>query len=200
MIDPIGAHARVTESVISYIRTAFGTRFPSLEAERERLLRVPGALCQHPWIEPLPRYESSGKAINQLGPNDLPGLSAAAAADFRDLAARGLMGDFPLHRHQLEMLTKALAGQSCVITAGTGSGKTESSSCRCSRTSSVSRRRGPHRWLRRDTLTTGGLATTGATSVFRSLEGSGAGGSPCGFRSAAMSSGLPRCGPWSSTR
>lgn len=126
MIDPVGAHARVTESVISYIGTAFRTRFPSLETERERLLRVPGALCQQPWIEPLPRYESSGKTIGQLGPEDLPGLTAAAAAEFRELAACGLIGDFPLHRHQLEMLATALAGQSCVITAGTGSGKTES--------------------------------------------------------------------------
>ena len=66
VIDPIGAHARVADSVVSYIGTAFRTRFPSLELDRERLLRAPGALCQQPWIEPLPRYESSGKSINQL--------------------------------------------------------------------------------------------------------------------------------------
>jgi ATP-dependent helicase YprA (DUF1998 family) len=78
------------------------------------------------WIEPLPRYESSGKTVDQLDVSDLPGLSAAAAADFKRLAACGLVGGFPLHRHQVEMLGKALAGESCVITAGTGSGKTES--------------------------------------------------------------------------
>src|SRR6266545_909587 len=126
VIDPIGAHGRVVDSVISYVGTAFRTRFPSLELEREQLLRVPGALCQQPWIEPLSRYESSGKAIDQLAPDDLPGLSPESADEFRSLAACGLVGDFPLHRHQVEMLTKALAGQSCVITAGTGSGKTES--------------------------------------------------------------------------
>lgn len=126
MIDPIGAHASIAESVISYIETAFGTQYPTLEREREQLLRAPGALSQEPWIEPLPRYESSGKTISQLTDQDLPGLSAEAAADFRNLAACGLVGDFPLHRHQLEMLGKALSGQSCVITAGTGSGKTES--------------------------------------------------------------------------
>lgn len=126
MIDPIGAYARVAESVISYIETAFGTQFPHLESERERLLRAPGALSQEPWIEPLPRYESSGKTISQLTADDLPGLSPTSANDFRTLAACGLVGDFPLHRHQVEMLQKALSGQSCVITAGTGSGKTES--------------------------------------------------------------------------
>ena len=126
MIDPIGAHGEVAESLVSYIGTAFGTRFRTLEFEREQLLRAPGSLCQQPWIEPLPRYESSGKSIDQLELADLPGLPAAAAADFRSLAACGLVGEFPLYRHQLEMLTKALTGQSCVITAGTGSGKTES--------------------------------------------------------------------------
>jgi len=126
VIDPIGAHSSVADGVISYVRTAFGTQFPSLEQERAALLRQPGVLSQEPWIEPLPRYESAGKTIDQLDASDLPGLSPAAAADFRHLAACGLVGGFPLHRHQVEMLGKALAGQSCVITAGTGSGKTES--------------------------------------------------------------------------
>jgi hypothetical protein len=125
LIDPIGAYTRVAGSVVSYIKTAFGTRFPSLEEERERLLRRPGAISQEPWIEPLPRYESSGKTVADLTPTDVPGLSSQAVADFMGLAACGLVGEFPLHRHQVEMLTKALQGQSCVITAGTGSGKTE---------------------------------------------------------------------------
>lgn len=126
MRDPIGAHARITDSVVSYIETAFSTRFPSLEAERELLLREPGALSQEPWIEPLPRYASSGKRVSELEAADLPGLTPAQAADFMALASCGLVGDFPLHEHQVEMLAKALAGDSCVITAGTGSGKTES--------------------------------------------------------------------------
>jgi DEAD/DEAH box helicase domain-containing protein len=126
MIDPVGAHRRVTESVISYIRTAFGTRFPSLEEERERILRQPGAVSQEPWIEPLPRYQSSGRTIADITEADVPGMAAGAIADFRSLAACGLVGGFRLHRHQLEMLNKAVGGQSCVITAGTGSGKTES--------------------------------------------------------------------------
>jgi len=126
LIDPIGAYTRVAGSVISYIQTAFGTRFPSLEEERDRLLREPGAISQEPWIEPLPRYESSRKSIAELTGADLPGLPTDALADFITLAACGLVGQFALHRHQVEMLTKALQGQSCVITAGTGSGKTES--------------------------------------------------------------------------
>jgi DEAD/DEAH box helicase domain-containing protein len=126
VIDPIGGYTRVAGSVVSYIRTAFGTQFPSLELERAALLREPGVLSQEPWIEPLPRYQSSDKTIEQLDSGDLPGLSPAVAADFKNLAACGLIEGFSLHRHQVDMLTKALAGHSCVITAGTGSGKTES--------------------------------------------------------------------------
>jgi hypothetical protein len=126
VIDPIGSYARVSDSVISYVQTAFGTRFSSLNEERQAMLRVPGAISQPPWIEPLPRYESSGKTIADLGPDDLPGLASGSATDFKTLAACGLVGKFPLHRHQVEMLAKVLAGQDCVITAGTGSGKTES--------------------------------------------------------------------------
>ena len=74
MIDPVGAYERVSGSVTAYIRTAFGTRFPSLETEREGMLRQPGALSQEPWIEPLPRYETSGKTISDVEAADLPGL------------------------------------------------------------------------------------------------------------------------------
>ena len=125
MRDPVGAYKRITDSVTSYIETAFATRFPSLEMERRNLLQRPAALSQEPWIEPLPRYVSSEKRIDEVGTGDLPGLTPQAAEDFRSLASRGLIGDFILHQHQVEMLRKALSGQSCVITAGTGSGKTE---------------------------------------------------------------------------
>ena len=126
MRDPAGAHTRITESVISYIETAFATRFPSLETERRALLQRPAALSQEPWIEPLPLYKSSGKGIDDLGADDLPNLAPQAAEDFRSLASSGLIGDITLHKHQVDMLRKALDGESCVITAGTGSGKTES--------------------------------------------------------------------------
>jgi hypothetical protein len=47
--DPVGAFEKIRESLILYIKTAFGTQVPSFEAEREQLLRQPGVLCQEPW-------------------------------------------------------------------------------------------------------------------------------------------------------
>lgn len=123
--DPVGAFDKVRESLILYIKTAFGTQFPSFEAEREGLLRQPAVLCQEPWIEPLPRYEGSGKQITDLAAGHAPGFDTEALADFQALAACGLIGSYELRRHQLEMLTRSLSGEDCVVTAGTGSGKTE---------------------------------------------------------------------------
>jgi Lhr-like helicase len=126
MNDPVGAFDKVRESYILYVKTAFGTQFPGLELERERLLGRQGQICQEPWIEPLPRYESSGKRVVDLSLTDLPGLTQGRLEEFKQLVSCGLLGDFKLHRHQVEMLTKAISGLNCVVTAGTGSGKTES--------------------------------------------------------------------------
>ena len=124
-MDVLNAFGKLKQSYIDYVKTAFGTQFPGLEAERERLLEEPGAICQEPLIEPIPRYQTSGKSVLNLASEDLPGLDSCQANDFKELAACGLVGDFPLYQHQVEMLEKALAGSNAVVTAGTGSGKTE---------------------------------------------------------------------------
>ncbi len=125
MIDPIGAFEEIRENFILYIKTAFGTKFRSFEERREALLRQRRVLTQDPWIEPLPRYQGSGKKIGDLENSDLPEINSAGIALFKSLIKCGLVGDYELHSHQKEMLTKSLAGKNCVVTAGTGSGKTE---------------------------------------------------------------------------
>ena len=127
MLDPIGAFEQIRDNLILYIKTAFGTRYPSLEIEREHLMRTPGVLCQEPWIEPLPRYRSSGKTIAALDGNDLPSLTPREQEGFKEFVRCGLFPDESrtLHHHQTEMLHQALSERHCVVTAGTGSGKTE---------------------------------------------------------------------------
>jgi rubrerythrin len=126
MKDPIGAFDTIRDNFIRYIKTAFGTRFPGLEDEREELLRRERVLSQEPWVEPLPRYESSGKTIDDLGQEDLPDLNEQHIDVFKGLVKCGLFGEQKLYKHQAQMLKDALSGKNCVVTAGTGSGKTES--------------------------------------------------------------------------
>lgn len=126
MHDPINAFNTIRDNFLLYIKTAFGTQFPEIERERERLLRQPGAFHQEPWIEPMPSYQKSGKTINNLDISNVPGLDETALQDFKQLASCGLVGNYELYSHQIQMLRQALEGQNAVVTAGTGSGKTES--------------------------------------------------------------------------
>jgi Lhr-like helicase len=127
MKDPIGSFESIKENFIRYVKTAFGTKFESVEKERYDLLNYDRVLYRKPWIEPLPDYVSSGKKINDLTAEDLGNaLNESEANTFKGLANTGLVGDFPLHSHQAEMLKQALLGKNCIITSGTGSGKTES--------------------------------------------------------------------------
>jgi DEAD/DEAH box helicase domain-containing protein len=126
IIDPIGAFDKVKENIILYIKTAFATRFDSIEEERKKLLMDQNVLCRDPLIEPLPRYLSSEKSILDLQTTDLPTLTPNQLKRFKSLVTCGLFGSKRiLYAHQLLMLQKVLSGKNCIITAGTGSGKTE---------------------------------------------------------------------------
>lgn len=124
MIDPVGDFERIRDNFILYLKTAFGTQFPGVELERENLLRTPGTLNQEPWIEPLPRY-TVDRPLNSLNTHDMPNMSPDAVARLKTLAHCGLIGSFPLYTHQTAMLRRVLEGRNAVVTAGTGSGKTE---------------------------------------------------------------------------
>jgi DEAD/DEAH box helicase domain-containing protein len=127
MKDPIGSFETIKENFIRYVKTAFKTKFEGVEKERYNLLNYDKVLYRKPWIEPLPDYISSGKKINDLTIEDLGNaLSEIEVKKFKGLVSNGLVGDFPLHSHQAEMLKQTLLGYNCIITSGTGSGKTES--------------------------------------------------------------------------
>ncbi len=130
MKDPIGTFERVRDNFIQYVKTAFRTQYRSVEAEREALLRAtseeePGVFYRDPWVEPLPRF-TTRQTLAELGPAQLPNMESEEVTAFKELAGCGLIGNFPLYSHQVEMLRRSLSGQNAVVTAGTGSGKTES--------------------------------------------------------------------------
>ena len=133
LINPIHAYKEIKDNFILYVKTAFGTRYDSIEKEREELLRTDQVLAREPWIEALPAYQNvelgNGEKlkISSLRQEDLPTMNQKSMNIFKEFICNGLIrGDYPIYRHQAEMLRKALEGKNCVITSGTGSGKTES--------------------------------------------------------------------------
>lgn len=125
MFDPIGSFEEICDNFILYVKTAFGTQFPAIEEEREQLLRSIGVFHQEPWIEPLPKYQQV-ELLEKLTTFDVPSLSSQQLQDLVGLASCGLIGKYRLFTHQVQMLEKSAAGKNAVVTAGTGSGKTES--------------------------------------------------------------------------
>lgn len=127
MKNPIQSFDEIKDNFIRYVRTAFGIKFKRGDEERIHLLHQKNVFYQEPWIEPLPDYESSGKKIKDLTIEDFNGnIDHESLRRFKGLVQGGLMGNYPMYTHQLEMLTKALNSKNCIITSGTGSGKTES--------------------------------------------------------------------------
>lgn len=126
MKDPAATFSELKHSVMRYIKTAFGTRSPSFEKEREELLKREGGLFQEPFIEPIFAYRS-GKKLEDLDAQNLPGFSEEGVCAFKKLCGAKLFsGNYPLFSHQQRMLQQSLNGKHCIVTTGTGSGKTES--------------------------------------------------------------------------
>lgn len=139
MDDPIGAYNSVKNGLIKYVQTAFSTRYELINDEREKQLRETQAMCQPPWVEAIRSYCNSGIVLkNKKGaPDQKPELLSGdlnktltdqELEDFKEFVSLGLFKDGnSLYKHQLDMLRIALMGEKhCIITSGTGSGKTES--------------------------------------------------------------------------
>jgi DEAD/DEAH box helicase domain-containing protein len=125
MDNPIKAFTTLKESVFRYIKTAFGTRSESFERDREALLDRAGGVFQEPYIEPLVPYRTS-HALGDLPASKLPEMSEPAREAFKALCGAKLFSlERNLFTHQEQMLRESLSGKHCVVTTGTGSGKTE---------------------------------------------------------------------------
>ena len=136
MLDPLSAFDKIKEFYITYLETAFRIGCPELQQQRRELLNKVGQLCTSLYLEPIPRYKSSGIYLDAAKPGfSLQGFSDADLQAFIDLALSGLFGKdekdpgrskFPLYQHQLDMLERGVQrGKPGIVTSGTGSGKTE---------------------------------------------------------------------------
>lgn len=124
--NPIGVYGGIREAYLRYYDTAFALRDPGLRSERRRMLERKGVIFTDPVLEPLLPYESTtpiSQVANEVG----------LTADEADTLAQMLFssdGKFKLRDHQAEATRVALSASESqpwnpVVTAGTGSGKTE---------------------------------------------------------------------------
>ncbi|NEB86106.1 DEAD/DEAH box helicase [Streptomyces anulatus] len=120
-LDAFATHKALVEAYLRYYDTAFRLRDDTLQAERRALLDRPGGVFADPFVELRPEYALTGRSIAESAD------AAKAPFELAEFAERGLFGkSMQLYTHQERALESTMAhGQNAVITAGTGSGKTE---------------------------------------------------------------------------
>jgi len=120
MNDPYGVFERLLDFFIRYYESPFALRHEQLAAERRQLLESEGRIYREPYIEPVPPYRSSGNTLTQAM------MALGTPPELASFAACGLFSPgWTLFEHQLQAIASNQQGRHVVITAGTGSGKTE---------------------------------------------------------------------------
>lgn len=138
MKDPIGIYENLKEAYFKYIDTAFSVDDTEFQSIRKSEYLPEGkdennVLAQEPYLELIKPYPSSGKRITDLKLEDITDSfgnhyfgNQQELELFQNFCMSGLVGDFPLYQHQIDMIKNYALGNNCIITTGTGSGKTES--------------------------------------------------------------------------
>jgi len=139
MKDPIGIYENLKEQYFKYIDTAFSVDDPDFKRRRKEIYLPEGTdnnnvLAQEPYLEIIKPYPSSTKTISEIRIDEIKkdelGNNYFSNQEelelFQKFCSAGLVGNFPLYQHQIDMIKNYALGKNCIITTGTGSGKTES--------------------------------------------------------------------------
>jgi Lhr-like helicase len=120
--DILGTFEHLKDALFRYYNTPFGLADEHLERERQQLFDTDGGAWRNPLIEVRPRYVSMDSGIADSV------REAGAHPELAELVRLGLLDGVPsLYEHQHQALAAAVRdGHDVVVTAGTGSGKTES--------------------------------------------------------------------------
>lgn len=121
-LDVMGTFDRLRQAYFRYYDTPFGLADERLQRERRDLFDRDNGAFREPLIELRPEYVTTGRTLSESA------AAAGATAELADFAACGLIPpDRSLYLHQEHALTAGLTpGRNMIVTAGTGSGKTES--------------------------------------------------------------------------
>ena len=135
MKDPIKIYNELKEEYFKYIETAFSVDNSQFNQRRKQiyLSNEYNMLAQVPYLELIKPYPSEGKKISDLKIDEIKNADGtnyfsndAELTLFQNFCLAGLVGDYALYNHQVEMIQYYASGKNCIITTGTGSGKTES--------------------------------------------------------------------------
>ena len=121
-LTPHEAIEHLTESLTSYLESQYRISHPLVFAERAALLRKPGVIAQHPFIEATPAFATGSYLtdLEQEYANIIPnGLT--------ELVDHGLpISRYRLYTHQERALLSGFGkSPNLLVATGTGSGKTE---------------------------------------------------------------------------
>ncbi|WP_306322311.1 MULTISPECIES: DEAD/DEAH box helicase [unclassified Streptomyces] len=121
-LDVIGSFEHLKDALFRYYDTPFGLADKQLQEERRLLFDRDGGAWRRPLIEVRPQYVTSGMSIADSV------HTVGAHPDLAELVKLGLLHEVPsLYEHQHRALAAAVRdNRDVVVTAGTGSGKTES--------------------------------------------------------------------------
>ncbi|MEV6527218.1 DEAD/DEAH box helicase [Longispora sp. NPDC051575] len=121
-LDVIGTFDALREAYLRYYDTPFGLADKRLQDERRTLLDRPGGIYAEPLIEVRPEYRTAEGSLEHSA------RAAGAPNELAEFALCGLLrSGMQLYTHQEQALRAGLTpGRNAVLTAGTGSGKTES--------------------------------------------------------------------------
>lgn len=132
MLHPTRSWNELKARFTIYQNTAFRSRSESFNNERAQLVAQPDEVFKSPILEVLPDYISTNHTADSLSkdPPIIEYLGQNGASALSDLLKAGLLKSQSkpifLYQHQYDSLCKGINNQDCVITTGTGSGKTES--------------------------------------------------------------------------
>lgn len=123
MFDPIKASEEIKSSYIDYITTSFDLADHTYAREFRTELEKEGAIARGPFLDIGGAYET-GRTLAELVKD---GSISQLFYELEPIPEekKELKLERPLYRHQETALLKASAGESLVVTTGTGSGKTE---------------------------------------------------------------------------